>query len=199
MNLPNKLTMLRLILSVVLIILLLFPFYSVNIIFPTYIFNDAVIIDSKYIIAGIIFIIASVTDFLDGYFARKYNIITNFGKFLDAIADKVLVNSCLVILSAHGFINPIIPVLIISRDIVVDSIRMIAAKSGKVIAAGGVGKLKTACLMIGIVLTMFYNIPFELWNIDVANVLLVIATVLSIYSGVGYYYANKKSLLMEQK
>lgn len=194
MNLPNKITVLRLILSIVLIVILLFPFYAVNIDFPSYILNEKIVIDSKYIIAGFIFIIASLTDFFDGYLARKYNLVTDFGKFLDAIADKVLVNSALVILSAHGFINPIIPVIIISRDIVVDSIRMIAANNGKVIAAGGAGKLKTACLMFGISLTMFYNVPFELWNIDVANVLLVIATVLSLYSGLGYYYANKKML-----
>lgn len=194
MNLPNKLTITRLVLSVVLIIILLFPFYAINIEFPTYILNDKLVIDSKYIIAGIIFIIASITDFIDGYIARKYDLITDFGKFLDAIADKVLVDSVLVILSAQGFIHPIITVLIICRDIVVDSIRMIAANNGKVIAAGKVGKFKTAFLMFGITLTMFYNLPFELWNVNVANVVLIIATVLSVYSGIGYYFANKNKL-----
>lgn len=194
MNLPNKLTMMRLILAVVIIVLLLFPFYSINVEFPTYIFDGKIVMDSRYLIAGVIFIIASLTDFLDGYLARKYKLVTDFGKFLDAIADKVLVNSALVILAAHSFIHPIIPVIIIARDIVVDSIRMIASNNGKVIAAGFAGKIKTACLMFGIALTMFYNIPFEVWNIDVANVLLVIATVLSLYSGIGYYYANKKLL-----
>lgn len=194
MNLPNKLTMLRLILTIVLIIILLFPFYAINVEFPTYVISDKIVMDSRYIISGIIFIIASLTDFLDGYIARKYNLVTDLGKFLDAIADKVLVNSILVILAAQGFINPIIPVIIIARDTVVNSIRMIASSNGKVIAAGGAGKLKTACLMVGITLALFYNLPFELWNIDVTNVLLVIATVLSIYSGIGYYYSNKKVL-----
>jgi CDP-diacylglycerol--glycerol-3-phosphate 3-phosphatidyltransferase len=194
MNLPNKITIVRLILAVIIIVILLFPFYAINIEFPTYIFNDKIVVDSRFLIAGVIFIIASLTDFLDGYLARKYKIVTDFGKFLDAIADKVLVNTALVILSAKGFIHPIIPVIVISRDIIVDSIRMIASNNGKVIAAGKAGKLKTACLMVGIALTMFYNIPFEVWNIDVANVLLIIATVLSMYSGIGYYYANKKLL-----
>ena len=102
MNLPNKLTVLRLILSVVIIILLVFPFYAVGIQFPT--FNISGIsspVESQYFIAGIIFIIASVTDFLDGRIARKYNLITDTGKMLDAIADKVLVNSVLIICSLH--------------------------------------------------------------------------------------------------
>ena len=86
MNLPTKLTMLRIILTVVLIVLFLFPFYQMNIEFPMWLVNgkEVIEIDSKYIIGGVIFIIASITDFLDGYFARKNNIVTNEGKFLDA-------------------------------------------------------------------------------------------------------------------
>ena len=143
------------------------------------------------VIAGIIFIIASITDFLDGYIARKYNLITDFGKLMDAIADKILVNSMLIILAAQGFIHPIIPVVIIIRDSVVNSIKMLAASKGKVVAAIKTGKVKTACLMVGIVLTLFYNLPFEIWNISVAKVLLFVATILSIISGVQYFTLNK--------
>ena len=110
---------------------------------------------------------------------------------MDAIADKVLVNSMLIILSAQGFIHPIVPVVIVIRDIVVNSIKMLAASKGKVVAAIKSGKVKTACLMLGIILTFFYNLPFELWNISVAKVLLFIATILSIISGVQYYNLNK--------
>ena len=194
MNLPNKLTMLRLFLSLLMVIILLFPFYAVNIEFKTYIIDGSIVVDSRYIIAGIIFIVASITDFLDGYIARKYKLVTDFRKFIDTIADKVLVNSALVILAAHGFIHQIIPVIIIARNIVVDSIRMLAANNNKVIAAGKAGKFKTATLMVAITLTMFYNLPFELWNIDVNSVLFIIATALAIYSGFEYYFANKKSL-----
>ena len=91
-------------------------------------------------------------------------------------------------------ISPIIPVVIIFRDTVVDMIRMMASSKGKVIAAGISGKIKTIFMMCGLILTFFYNLPFELWNIDVANVLLILATVLSIYSGIEYYYNNKKLL-----
>ena len=139
----------------------------------------------------ILFILASLTDFLDGYIARKYNMITDFGKLLDAIADKILVNSVLIILAAQGIIHPIIPVVIIIRDSVVNSIKMLAASKGKVVAAIKSGKVKTACLMVGIVLTLFNNLPFELWNIKVDKVLLFVATVLSIVSGVQYYSLNK--------
>ena len=140
------------------------------------------------------FIIASFTDFLDGKIARTKNLVTDYGKFLDAIADKVLVNSVLIIFATKNVISPIIPVVIIFRDTIVDSIRMMASTKGYVIAAGKTGKIKTACMMVGLSLTFFYNLPFELWNIDVATVLLVVATVLSVYSGFEYYYANKKIL-----
>lgn len=194
MNLPNKITMFRLFLSIVLVIILLFPFYAINVNFKTFVVNDLIIIDTKYIIAGIIFIVASLTDFLDGHIARKNNLVTDFGKFTDAIADKILVNSVLIIFAAQGLINPLIPVIVISRDTIVDAIRMLAASKNKVIAAGKMGKVKTATLMIALTLTFFYNLPFELWNVSINDVLLIIATALSIYSGFEYYYNNKKVL-----
>ena len=194
MNLPNRLTISRMILSILIIVVLLGGEYIVslfNIEIPKLFVNESIVINIKYIIAGILFIIASVTDFFDGYFARKYSLVTDFGKLVDAIADKVLVNSVLIILSAQGFIHPIIPVVIIVRDIAVNSIKMLAASKGKVVAAIKSGKLKTACLMVGIVLTLFYNLPFELYNISVSKVLLLVATILSIISGVEYYNLNK--------
>lgn len=194
MNLPNKLTMSRIIMAILIIIILLGGNYITELIgfdMPRLFINEIIVIDLKYIIAGILFIIASITDFLDGYIARKYGLITDFGKLIDAIADKVLVNSVLIILSSQGFIHPIIPVVIIVRDTVVNSIKMLAASKGKVVAAIKSGKVKTACLMLGIVLTLFYNLPFELWNISVAKVLLLVATVLSVISGVQYYILNK--------
>ena len=153
--------------------------------------KEVIEIDSRYIIGGVLFVLASLTDFLDGYLARKNKQVTDFGKFLDSIADKVLVNSVLIIFAVEGVISPIIPVVIIFRDTIVDAIRMMASTKGVVVAAEA-GKVKTACMMVGLTLTFFYNLPFEIWNIDVSTVLLVIATVLSIYSGIEYYYKNKK-------
>ncbi len=194
MNLPNKLTMSRIIMAILIIIILLGGNYITELVgfdMPKLFVNETIVVDVKYIIAGVLFIIASITDFLDGHIARKYGLITDFGKLIDAIADKVLVNSVLIILASQGFIHPIIPVIIIVRDTVVNSIKMLAANKGKVVAAIKLGKAKTACLMTGIVLTLFYNLPFELWNISVAKVLLLIATVLSIISGAQYYMLNK--------
>ena len=198
MNLPTKLTVFRLLLTIVIIILLCFPFYDVGINFPTFTVNG-VMIELEYVIAGGIFIVASFTDFLDGYLARKNNQVTDLGKMLDAIADKVLVNSILIILAVHGFINVIIPVILVLRDIVVDAIKMDSASKGRVVAAIGSGKLKTACLMLGIVLTLFYNMPFELMKINVAEILLYIAAVLSIVSAVQYFNANRKLSSEEPK
>ena len=194
MNLPNKLTISRVVMAIIIIIILLGGDYIMSLFgvdIPKLFVNEKIVIDLKYIIAGILFIIASITDFLDGYIARKYNLVTDFGKLVDAIADKVLVNSVLIILASQGFIHPIIPVVVIIRDSVVNSIKMLAASKGKVVAAIKSGKIKTACLMVGIVLTLFYNLPFELWNISVAKVLLFIATILSITSGIQYFTLNK--------
>lgn len=198
MNLPNKITLSRIFLAFFIIILLLFPFDAAGISIPKLFINETIVIDITYIIAGILFIIASLTDFLDGYIARKYNLVTDFGKMIDAIADKVLVNPILIILAAKGFISPIIPVVIVCRDSVVNSIKMIAGNKGNVVAAIGAGKLKTACLMVGIVLTLFYNLPFELSNLKVADALLIIACVLSIISACQYYVMNKKFILGEK-
>ena len=192
MNLPNKLTMLRIFLTFIIIFILLFPFSALGIDVPLIYVNESIVIDVRYIIAGILFILASITDFFDGMIARKYNLITDFGKMIDAIADKILVNSILIILCAQGFIHPIIPVIIIVRDTIVDSIKMVAGSKGNVVAAIKTGKYKTASLMVGIVLTLFYDMPFELWNIHVSDFLLIVACALSIVSGVQYYFMNRK-------
>ena len=191
MNLPTKLTVLRLILSLVIIVLLCFPFYAIGLQFPTYPVG-AITFESQYIVAGVIFVIASLTDWLDGYLARKNNQITDTGKMLDAIADKVLVNSVLIILAAHQYIHVIVPVIIVLRDIVVNAIKMEAAGKGKVVAAIGSGKLKTATLMVGTTLALFCNAPFEHWGIYVDDILLFIACILSIVSAVQYFNINKE-------
>lgn len=193
MNLPNKITMARIVLSIMLLILLIFPFNLCGIEFPTYELFGTINVNLLYIIGGVIFLIASLTDFIDGNIARKRNLVTDFGKVMDAIADKVLVNGVLVVLACNGLISKVIPVIIITRDIFVDSIKMVAGSKGKAVGASVLGKLKTICMMSGLTLTFFYNIPFELIGLDVANGLLYIACVLSIISGVQYYLVNKEA------
>lgn len=192
MNLPNKITISRVILSLIIIVILVFPFDAVGIEMPRLFVNEAIVIDIKYLITGVLFIIASLTDQLDGHLARKLNQVTDFGKMMDAIADKMLVNSILIILASSGFIHPIIPVVIVIRDIAVDSIKMVAGSKGHVVAAIKVGKWKTAFLMLGITLTLFYNLPFELWNFKVSDFLLIIAAILALISMIQYYSMNKK-------
>lgn len=197
MNLPTKLTISRIILSIIIIFILIFPFHSVGIQWVTF-KVDNILISLQYIIAGVLFIIASFTDFLDGNLARKNNQVTDLGKMLDAIADKVLVNSVLIILAYKGMIPIVVPVVTVFRDTFVDAIKMQAAKNGKVVAAIKSGKLKTATLMVGTTLAFFYNLPFELWSLGISDILLIIATVLSVISGIQYYVENKE-LLREGK
>lgn len=198
MNLANKITMIRIFLTVVLIVLLLFPFYMVNIEFPRVLIGT-ISVDIKYFIAAGIFAIASITDALDGHIARSRNMVTDFGKMTDAIADKMLVNSTLIILTAQGMVSPVITVLIVFRDTVVDTIKMIAGSKGKVVAAIKTGKVKTTFLMLGIIFTLCYNLPFELFNLDVSNFLLILATVFSVISGIQYYVMNKEIIFSNDK
>lgn len=198
MNLPTKITVARLFLTVVIICLLCIPFSYFGFNFPKYDFYG-VSVQLHYIIAGIIFIVASLSDFLDGYLARKNNQVTDLGKMLDAIADKVLVNPILIILAAQHFIPVIVPVIYVTRDIVVDAIKMQAATKGKVQAAIKSGKYKTACMMVGICFVFFYNIPFEFINIRVDLGLLYIACILAVVSAVEYYHINKELIFSNEK
>ncbi len=189
MNFPTKLTVVRIVLAVVVMGLLLFPFDAIGVSIP--VIRAGVDMDLRYVIAGVIFLIASVTDFFDGYLARKNNQVTDTGKMLDAIADKILVNPILIIFSAEGLLSPVVPVVVVVRDIVVNTIKMEAAAKGKVVAAIKSGKIKTASLMTGMVLLFFSNMPFELMGIRVDLFFLYFATIMSLVSMIQYFYLNK--------
>ena len=191
-KLPNTLTVFRLILAALVIVIFLFPYDMIGYNSPKYLINGIAVLDVKLAICAVLFIVASITDFLDGHIARKYNYVSNFGKLMDPIADKILTNSLLVILAGEGFIPTIIPVVIICRDIVVDGVRMLLTEQGEVLPAGKLGKFKTAFLMIGITLKLVGNLPFSLWNLPVADFLIIAATVLSVISGIQYFNGAKK-------
>jgi len=198
MNLPNKITLARIVLAVLILVLLLVPWYELGVEFPTYVIQGKIIVDLKYIIAGILFIIASVSDFLDGYIARSRNLVSDFGKVMDAIADKILVNGLLIILAYDGLISIAVPVIIITRDIIVDSCKMISGNKGKVVAASITGKIKTACMMVGMALTMFYNLPFELIGVRVSDILIIVATVFAVISGCQYYINSRQYFIADK-
>lgn len=193
MNLPNKITIVRILLSAIILIILLVPWYSLGFSWPEYLVGN-VTVNIKYVVVGVLFLVASLSDFLDGYIARKNNLVTDFGKVADAIADKILVNGLLIILAYERIISIIIPVVIITRDIVVDSCKMLSGSKGKVVAASILGKIKTICMMCGLTLVLFYNLPFELINLPIADILLIAATILSIISGCQYYYNVREFL-----
>ena len=194
MNVPNRITLCRIILSILLLVLIIFPMEKIGIDFPEFKIAN-VIINSKYLICGVIVMIASLTDFLDGYLARKYNLVTDLGKVMDAIADKVLVNGVLIVLAVEGYISVVVPVVIVSRDIFVDSIKMVAGQKSGAVGASKAGKFKTAFMLVGITLLFFQDIPFSLLGVNfVSRTIIMIATVLSVISGIQYYVKNKKYL-----
>ena len=190
-SIPNILTIVRIILAVFTIL-----FVCIYKFWPTkafsYMFNDyktVVYIPITYILAGVFFVIASITDLLDGHLARKYNWISNFGKLWDPIADKILINGVLIGLAVNGSVPAFIPIIMISRDTIVDASRMYASTKGKVVAANIWGKLKTVSQMIGIILILFvFGIVNnnDVFHYLVQNLCLLVATVFSVVSGVIY-------------
>ncbi|MBQ4253603.1 MAG: CDP-diacylglycerol--glycerol-3-phosphate 3-phosphatidyltransferase, partial [Erysipelotrichaceae bacterium] len=150
------------------------------------------------LIVLILFAIASFTDFLDGFLARKNNQVTSFGAFIDPIADKALTTTLFILLTQSRII-PVLPVLImVWRDIIVDGIRMIAAQKGKVMSAGMLGKIKTVSQMFCIIFTLLNNFPFEIAHIPFATFLLWFSTVISILGGIDYFN-HAKDIILESK
>ena len=176
MNLPNKLTIFRVILIPFFVFFLLAPYFEGY---------------GNYI-AVAIFIIASFTDFLDGYLARKHNLVTNFGKFMDPLADKLLVSSALICLVETGQLASWIVVIIIAREFIISGFRLIAADKGVVIAAGYWGKLKTVVQMV-MIIVLLLNIPLDAFRI-VEQVLIWASLALTVISLIDYLIKNKDVL-----
>ncbi|WP_300280115.1 CDP-diacylglycerol--glycerol-3-phosphate 3-phosphatidyltransferase [Peptacetobacter sp.] len=173
MNLPNKLTLFRVLLIPILVIVMMMD------------------VPGKFLTACIIFIVASITDFLDGKIARKYNLVTDFGKFMDPLADKLLVISTLICMIENDLASGWMVIIIVSRELAVSILRAIAAADGTVIAAGKSGKWKTATQMISIVLLLFGRHLGNLTVLKVGNALLIISVLLTLYSGWEYLYGNR--------
>lgn len=180
MNLPNKLTVARIILT---------PFYLA-----------AMVIEFKYhyLVAAAIFIVASITDFLDGKIARKNNLVTTFGKLCDPVADKMLTTAALLAFMQLGLCNIWVVMIVLTREFLVTSFRLVASAQGVVIAAGIWGKLKTAsqmvfsiAIMLAIHFVVEFNLDFDKFAL-VSNILLWITAVLTVVSGVKYIIDGKK-------
>ena len=174
MNTPNKLTLLR---------VLLVPLFMVFMLYN--------VVPFARLIGAAIFILASITDWLDGYLARKNGEVTNFGKIMDPLADKMLVTAALLCLTAEGAASPWISVIILAREFIVSGIRIAAAAEGNVIAASKWGKLKTVWQMIAIILALVFGA--NLW----ISLCLWLAAVLTVISGADYLVKNIKYLSMK--
>ena len=194
MNLANKLTISRIVMTIIILLILLIPFEEFGFSVPTFYVMGKVLVDIRYLVAGFLFVIACVTDYLDGTVARKEKMTSDFGATLDAIADKILVNGVLIILAYQGFISIIIPVIIVLRDICVDALRVLAAKNKVIIKANKWGKVKTVFMMCGVSLLLFYNLPFEIWGIYIADLFVFVATILSVISAILYFIHVKDKL-----
>ncbi|HZJ58385.1 MAG TPA: CDP-diacylglycerol--glycerol-3-phosphate 3-phosphatidyltransferase [Clostridia bacterium] len=176
MNLANRITFSR---------ILIIPLFMVCLLgnFPY----------SQYI-AALIFILAASTDTMDGYIARKRNEVTNLGRFLDPLADKLLITSALVVLVEMGKVSSIVTIIIISREFIVTGFRIIAASEGIVIAASWLGKIKTIVQIVSVVAILLDNFPFNLLGFPFDVISLYIAAIITILSGIDYIYKNRELL-----
>lgn len=176
MNLPNKLTVLRVIMV---------PFFVAFLLYP--LAGDA----SKYV-ALALFCIASLTDFLDGYLARKHNLVTNFGKFMDPLADKLLVCSALICLSSMGKLATWITLIIIAREFIISGFRLVASDNGIVIAASYWGKFKTVSHMAMIIM-LILDLQIPAYQM-ITKVVVIVGLILTVVSLVDYVIKNKQVL-----
>lgn len=176
LNLPNKLTILRVI---------MIPFFLYFLLWQPFSFNTSVYV------AIVIFILASATDALDGHIARSRNLITNFGKFMDPLADKLLIASALIALIEMDKLSSVVVIIIISREFIITGFRTVAANNNIVIAASKWGKLKTISQMIMLPVCML-GLIFNLTILE--NILIVITVILTIISAIDYIYKNKQVL-----
>ena|SRR5690625_944466 len=184
MNLPNKITISRICLIPIFIIILTIP-----VDWGTWTLHSYEL-PVTHFVAGLIFLIASITDWLDGYIARKYNLITNMGKFLDPLADKLLVSAAFILLVQLDLAPAWIVIVIISREFAVTGLRLVAAGEGLVLAASNMGKIKTASQIGAIALLMFHNFPFVFINFPMDLIVLYAALILTAWSGIEYFLKN---------
>ena len=200
MNLPNKLTMLRIIIVPIMIILFYIPWLGKNYLFDYTIDGKLYGLTWLYFIELILFAIASITDFLDGKIARSRGLVTNFGKFADPLADKILVFSVMAMLMLNGSgllpKGPLVPlwvfVVMIIREFAVSGLRMIAARNGETIAAGKTGKMKTFVTMVAIVVLFLSGLHDAV--VYAGQILIYISAILTIISGVEYFVKGRQFL-----
>lgn len=194
MNTPNKITIARFLMTLLLIGVMVFPYQACGVDLKFLGTTGFTVID---LVGCLIFVVASVSDSIDGYLARKNRQITDFGKFMDPLADKFLVNSTLVILAVQkpAYLPVVIVVLMIGRDLAVDGVKLMAASGGKVIAANIFGKLKTVFQMIAIPIIFLNGFPLNYLlkeNTYIFTVVLAsLALAMSLVSGVIYIYQNR--------
>ncbi len=189
LNLPNKITVSRIFLIPIFIIFMVvdFGFGSFEI--------GGTILSVEHLIGALLFIIAAATDWFDGHLARKHNLVTNMGKFLDPLADKLLVSAALIILVELGSAASWIVIIIISREFAVTGLRLLLAGGGEVVAANQLGKIKTATQLVAIASLLLNNIFFEAINFPFGSIMLYIALFFTIWSGADYFYKNRRILL----
>lgn len=190
MNLPNRITLARICLIPIMMFFLLvdFKFY------PEPIHWGLFQLSFNHLIAAVIFLLAASTDGIDGYIARKYNMVTNLGKLLDPLADKLLVSAVLISLVELGRCDSWIAIVIISREFAVTGLRQVALLEGKVVAASKWGKIKTVTQIVAISLLLLNNFPFQFVNIPLDDYAIWAAAIITIYSGVDYFVKNKDLL-----
>lgn len=186
MNLPNKITLSRICLIPIFVIVMMFDFnWGTMELFGAE-------MPVHHFVGALIFILASCTDWIDGYLARKYQLVTNLGKFLDPLADKLLVTSAFILLVEMGTVPAWVIILILAREFAVTGLRSILAGEGKIVAASKLGKIKTWTQIVAIVALLLHNTIFAMVGIPFDMIMLYIALFFTLWSGWDYFYLNRE-------
>lgn len=186
MNLPNRLTIIRIILIPIFLLLLVIPMDWGSVVWL------GTTIPVTQIVATVVFAVASITDFLDGQIARRQHLITNFGKFADPLADKMIVMTAFVLLVEMGKAPAWVVAIIVCRELAVTGLRLIIVENdGKVMAAAWPGKIKTTSQMLGIILLLLNNVLFANWHLPLGTIMLYVCLFFTVYSGIDYFVKNR--------
>lgn len=199
MKLSKSLSIIHISFIIIALLILIIPWYQLGVEFPNFVAGGKIVIDSKYFVVGFIYIILLLLKFLEYKIdpAPKKDFKVLFA--LRNASDKIFLEGILMILAYNGFMSIFIPIMIMGKETIVETMKKLSADNGKMMEKSALGLTEKICISLGIILILFYNLPFELWRIFLADVLIIIGAIISVLNGCIYYFRAKRLLIDKGK